>query len=165
MFIRAESCRPVQGRTVKQTGWQADRCHLSGIQPDPELSLASVLQEQVAHTDTSYNIQVVRAMIKLNHTHHHHHCRCQNILHQRQRWTHMQNIRSCMQFNCMENKCTGWGAEESTEFHIHVRQLHVKCHWLLLRRSGYCHLTKPVPNLIPRQTNKASEQHEALISM
>lgn len=71
--ISAGSCYPVQERTVKQTGWQADRCQLYRIQAHPDLSLAAVVQEQVAHADISHNVQVIQAMFTLKHTHHHHH--------------------------------------------------------------------------------------------
>lgn len=52
--ISPGSCFRVQDRTVKQTGWQADRCQLCRIQADPDLSLAAVLHEQVAHADISH---------------------------------------------------------------------------------------------------------------
>lgn len=71
--ISAGSCYPVQERTVKQTGWQADRCQLYRIQAHPDLSIAAVVQEQVAHADISHNVQVIQAMLTLKHTCHHHH--------------------------------------------------------------------------------------------
>lgn len=52
--IGAWSCYPVQDRTVKQTGWQADRCQLYRTEADPDLSLAAVLREQVAHAVLSH---------------------------------------------------------------------------------------------------------------